>query len=177
MQLVPGPWPYLHGRTLYSLGRNLFPSASNQHMARLHKKTVYLLLYLRIDHHLRPLAIRTGESWRRSEQAADQRAYCIDLASIVTQVRAAQIGKRRLMFLVAFDWKPCHLFRGGGYRPAAIVTTGFALERGNMLSEKPDFLAVACHCRCYLEKSLHHILNPPVYALPQPGRGRLRRYA
>jgi len=75
-------------------------------MARLHKKTVNLLLYLRISHYLRPLAIRTGVSWRRSEQAADQRAFCIDLASFVTKVRAAQIGKRRLMFLVAFDWKP-----------------------------------------------------------------------
>lgn len=97
-------------------------------MARLLKKTVDLLLYLRINQHLRPLAIRAGESWRRSEQAADQRAFCIDLASIVTKVRAAQIGKRRLMLLVAFCWKPCHLFGGGGHWPAAVVTTGIALE-------------------------------------------------
>jgi len=123
-------------------------------LARLPKKTLDMLLYLWIDHNLRPLAIRTDETWRRSEQTADQRAFCVDLASIVAKVWAAQIGKRRLMFFFAFDRKPCHLFAGGGYRPAAIVTAGFALERGNVLSEKPDFLAVICHYSCDLGKYL-----------------------
>jgi hypothetical protein len=146
-------------------------------MACLHKKMVDLLLYLRIDHHLRPLAVRTGKPWRRSEQAADQRAFCIDLASIITKVRATQIGKRRLMLLVAFNWKSCHLFGGGGYRPAAIVTTGYALERWNTRSEKPDFLAVACHYPCDLGKLLFPIFKPSTYALRPLGQGKFHRYA
>lgn len=72
-------------------------------MACLRKKKVYLLLYLRINHRHRLLAIRTGKSWRRSKQATDQRSFCIDLASTIAKVRAAQIGKCRFMFLVAFD--------------------------------------------------------------------------
>ena len=69
-----------------------FAYGSNQHLARLPKKTLDMLLNLRIDHHLRPLAIRAGEPWRRSEQTADKRAFCVDLASIVAKVWAAQIG-------------------------------------------------------------------------------------
>jgi hypothetical protein len=60
-------------------------------------------------------------------------------------VWATQIGKRSLMLFVAFDWKLCHLFAGGGYRPAAVMATGFALERWNTRSKKPDFLTVAGH--------------------------------
>jgi hypothetical protein len=114
-------------------------------MARFHKKTVNLPFNSRIDHDLGPHAIRTGESWRCAEQTADQWTFRVDLASIVTQVRAAQIGERRLMFFVVFDWKPCHLFGRGGHRPAAVMTSGFALKRRNTLAEKFDFLTVACH--------------------------------
>jgi ribonuclease HII len=61
-------------------------------MARLLKKKMYLLLYTQIDHHLGPLAVRTGKSWRRSKQAADQRTLCVDLASINAKVWTAEIG-------------------------------------------------------------------------------------
>jgi hypothetical protein len=44
---------------------------SNQHLTRLHKKTLDLQVYLQVYHHLRPLAFRTGESWCRSEQTAN----------------------------------------------------------------------------------------------------------
>lgn len=71
-------------------------------MTRPCEKKVDLPLYLRINHHLRLLAIRTGQSWRRSKQATDQRPLCIDLASIIAKVRTAQIGKCRFMFPVAF---------------------------------------------------------------------------
>lgn len=120
---------------------------------------VDLLLYSRIDHRLRSLAIRTGESWRRSEQAADQRTFCIHLTSIFAKVWAAQIGKRRFMLLVAFDRQPCHLFGGGGYRAAAVVATGFAHERGDTRSEKTDFLAIAGHWLCNHGKTLLPIFN------------------
>lgn len=128
-------------------------------MARINKKTMDLLLYVRVYHHLRPLAIWTGESWCRSKQAADQRAFCIDLTSLVTQVWATQIGKRRLMLLVALDRQPRHLFAGGGYRPAAIVTTGFALKRWNARSKKLDFLTVSGHLMHNLGKTLSPFLN------------------
>ena len=93
-----------------SIGKEPDKHGSNQHLACLQKKTVDLLLYLRIDHHLRPLAIRTGESWRCSEQTADQRAFRIDLASIFSKVWAIQLGKGCLMSRAAFDRKVCHLF-------------------------------------------------------------------
>jgi ribonuclease HII len=133
---------------------------SNQHLARINKKMVDMLLYSRVYHHLRPLAIRTGKSWRRSEQTADQRTFCINLASLVAKVRATQIGKRRFMLLVAFDRQPCHLFGGCGYRAAAVMTTGFALERWNTRSEKADFLTVAGHWLCNPGKTLSPIFNP-----------------
>lgn len=114
-------------------------------MASLHKKMVDLLLYFRIDHHIRPIAILAGESWCRSEQTADQRAFRINLASIVSKVRTAQIGKCCLMLRDASDGKPCHLFGGGSHWATAVVASGFALEGWNVLAEKADFMAVACH--------------------------------
>lgn len=122
-----------------------FLAVSNQHLASLPEETVDLPLYSRVDHHIRPIAIRACESWCRSEQTADQRAFRIDLASIVSKVRTAQVGKRGLMLRDAFDGKPCHLFGGGGHWPTAVVTPGLAREGWNVLAEEPDFMAVAGH--------------------------------
>lgn len=145
-----------------------FLTASNQHMASLHKEKVDLLLYSRIDHHIRPIAIWAGESWCCSEQTANQRAFRIDLASTVSKVRTAHVGKCGLMIRDAFDGKPCHLFGRGSHWPTAIVTSGLALERWNVLSEKSDFTAVACH-----DLALYFVsLNLPLLAHIQT----LRRY-
>ena len=114
-------------------------------MASVPEEMVDLLLYSRIDHRLGPVAVRAGEPWCRSEQAADQRAFRIDLASVVSKVRTAQIGKRCIMIRDAFDGKPCHLFGGSSHWSTAVVASGSAFEGWNVLSEKADFTAVACH--------------------------------
>jgi len=88
---------------LCSSAANRFFVRSNKHLTRLGKVTVYLAFNARIDHHLRPPAIRTGESRRRTEQTADQRTFGVDLTSMLTKVRAAEIGKRCRMLRVAFD--------------------------------------------------------------------------
>jgi hypothetical protein len=79
-------------------------------MTRLHKIAVNPLLDARVDHHLRAFAIRAGESWRRSEQAANQRAFRVGLAASLNQVRATLALKRRRMLRVTLDGEPCHFF-------------------------------------------------------------------
>ena len=49
------------------------------------------------------------------------------------------------MLRVAFDGEPRHLLARCGHRPAAIVTSGFALERRDASPEKTDFAAVGGH--------------------------------
>lgn len=116
-------------------------------MASTPEITMDLLLYIRIDEHMRTIAVRAGKMRCRSEQAADQRAFRIDLASAASEMRATQVGKCGLMIRDTFDRKPCHFFGRGGNRPTAIVTSRFALEGWNMLSEIPDLSAVFSHSR------------------------------
>src|SRR4030065_2041490 len=58
---------------LRSSAANRFFTGSNQYLARVGKIAINLPLDARIDHLLRPPAIRTSEARRRAEQAADQR--------------------------------------------------------------------------------------------------------
>lgn len=120
---------------------------SNEHLSIAHKESIDLLFYYRFNHHIRTIAVRASKTRCCSEQAADQRPFRIDLASTASKVGAAQIGKCGLMLRDIFDRKSCNFFGGGGYRPAAIVTSGAALEGWNMLAEKPDFSAIFCHSR------------------------------
>ena len=85
-------------------------AASNEYLARIQQELVDLLLNFRIDHYLRPIAIGAWKAWCGAEQAADQRAIRIDLASIFSKVWAVQLGKGCLMSRAAFDRKVSHLF-------------------------------------------------------------------
>src|SRR4030065_2861171 len=59
---------------LRSSAANRFFTGSNQYLARFGKIAINLPLDARIDHLLRPPAIRTSEARRRAEQGADKRA-------------------------------------------------------------------------------------------------------
>ncbi|MFA6902783.1 MAG: hypothetical protein WC236_06860, partial [Gallionellaceae bacterium] len=50
------------------------------------------------------------------------------------------------MLRIAFNGKIRHFFGGGRYRSAAIMTSGYAREGRNIVSEKTDFGVIVCHC-------------------------------
>ena len=102
-------------------------------------------LDVRIDHDLRPPAVGTEQLRCGAKQATDQGALFIHFTAIFSQMRAAQIGQRRIAFLCAFIRQPRHLLSRGRHRAAAIVTAGYAGKLGYPPSEKSDFLAIACH--------------------------------
>jgi len=114
-------------------------------MPRRFKKFMDLSFDFRIDHNLGAHTIWTGKAWRGAKQAADQRPFCIDLASSLAQVRATEIGKGRRMRLFALNGEPGHFIGRGGYRPAAVVTAGLAGKGGNALPKKFYFLLVVGH--------------------------------
>lgn len=109
------------------------------------KKQLDLLLKARINHRLWPLPVWAGKTWRCAKQPADQRTLGVHLAPLLAEVRTTQTGQRRLMLFAGLDREPCHLFAGGGHRPAAIMTSWLAFKRRNTVPEKPDLLTDSRH--------------------------------
>lgn len=118
----------------------------NQHLTRLPHELVNLFFNLWVDHNIGPFSSRTGKARRGAKQPTNQRPFSINFTSILTQMRATQIGQRRLMFHFALHRKRCHLYGRCSHRSAAIMTPRLTLEAGDVVSKETDFLAITCHC-------------------------------
>lgn len=57
-------------------------------MTCFNEKALNPAIYIRIDHHLRPVSIRAGQPGCRAKQAADQRALGINLATLAAKMGA-----------------------------------------------------------------------------------------
>ena len=117
----------------------------DQDLARVRKKTLYLLVQQRINHPLGPPAMRAGQSRGGSEQVADQRAISINAASLAAEVWTTEAGKRRVMVGITDQRKLEHLLARRRHRPATVVASGNAFESWNALPEKTDLLEISCH--------------------------------
>ena len=118
----------------------------HQHLTRLSHELVNLFFNLWVDHNIGPFSSRTGKARRGAEQPTNQRPLSINFTSILTQMRATQIGQCRFMFRFTLLRKRCHLYGRCGHRPTAIMTSRLTLEAGDMVAKETDFLAIACHC-------------------------------
>jgi hypothetical protein len=65
---------------------------SYEHLSRARKELMNLLLRSCVDHIHRPPAIRARQARCRPEEAADKRTFPVNLATMLTQMRAAQLG-------------------------------------------------------------------------------------
>lgn len=119
---------------------------SHQNLAGSRKELVYLLLSSCIDHVHGPHTVRAEQTRGRAEKSADEGALRINLATMLAQMRAAQLGQRGSMFSFGLDWQSGHFFRRGSDGTAAIVATDNAGERWNAFAQFVDFPIIARHC-------------------------------
>src|SRR6185312_4373826 len=96
-------------------------------------------------HHFRPPAVRTTQTFRGAEQAANQWAFIVRTAAVFCEMDTAPLGQRFVALGVAFDGKPCHLLGRGHHRATAIVAARDAFERRNAPPVKAYRLAVCAH--------------------------------
>ena len=108
---------------------------------------MHLTLHRRLDRLLRSATMWARQTRCRAEQAANQRALVVHLATVRSQVHAVVLGQRRIMFGVAFDRQTRQLLRRSRDRPAAIVTAGDAVEARNLATQVIDLAVCAAHTR------------------------------
>lgn len=99
-----------------------------------------------------------------AEQAADERAFYVDLAAGFTQVRAAKFGKRCRVLRVVFDRELGHFFTRCGHPPAAVMVSGDAFECRDALPNKRSVWLLAYFGFVLIDRG-------------RAGRGRWRRPA
>ena len=99
-----------------------------------------------IDHVHRPLSVRAQQTWRGAEQSADQRALVVDLAAVLAQMRAAQLGEGGIMLGLGLHRQPRHFGGRCGHRSAAIVAADDAGEARDATAQIVDLSIQSVQC-------------------------------
>ncbi len=120
-------------------------SLLNQHLSVRSHVLEHLLLHPRMNQFHRPAPIRARQGLGGAEQPANQRPLVIHRATIRPQMHTVEFFHSGILLGVGLARQTRHFFGRGGHRPAAVMAAGNALERGNLLSQCADCLAVAAH--------------------------------
>ncbi len=118
-----------------------------------------LLLDPRVNQLYRPPPIGARQCFGSAEQPADQRPFVIHRAAVRPQMDAVEFIHRRILLGAGLAWQAGHFFRRGGHRTTAVMAARDALERGNLLAQRANFLTVAAHPNGYRTRNRRQILT------------------